>query len=233
MQARDTTGMSMDHHQAQSTKAAERYLLGEMSEPERFDFESHYFQCEECGGDVRAVHALAKGMKAAFAEESEPVPVRSTPPAREPRSGWFAWLAPGALAPSAVALGLAVVAAYQGWVVIPELRWQTGSRAMAPIALRAAARGSEQILEMRRDQPFTLVSLDVNNADPGAPLTYEIIAPGGEKRISNATQAPPAGSPLIVVLQNTDFLQLGSWNLVLRDAKGTEISHYPFSIQIK
>jgi len=54
----------MDHDQAQATNAAERYLLGEMSEPERFDFESHYFECKECAGDVRAVHAFAEGVKA-------------------------------------------------------------------------------------------------------------------------------------------------------------------------
>ena len=39
--------MSMQHQQALATKASERYLLGEMSELERFDFEAHYFDCPE------------------------------------------------------------------------------------------------------------------------------------------------------------------------------------------
>ena len=47
----------MDHLKALATKASERYLLGEMSEPERFAFEEHYFQCGECAEDIRAVSA--------------------------------------------------------------------------------------------------------------------------------------------------------------------------------
>ena len=53
--------MSMQHQQALANKASERYLLGEMSEPERFDFEAHYFDCPACADDVRAGVALARG----------------------------------------------------------------------------------------------------------------------------------------------------------------------------
>jgi hypothetical protein len=215
----------MDHQRAESTKASERYLLGEMSEPERFDFESHYFECMECAADVRAADALARGVKAVCSQEPA-----VAPPVRR---RWFDWLAPGALAPAAVAAGLAVVAAYQGWVVIPTLRTQTSSRALAPVVLRAAARGEEQTLEIRRDQPISLLSLDVNNADPGTPLTYDVIAPGGEARITSSAQAPPPGSPLIVVLSNTEFQQPGAWLLVLRTQKGAEVARYPFSVQLK
>jgi Putative zinc-finger len=230
MAPHNTNGMSMDHRQAQSTKATERYLLGEMTEPERFDFESHYFECEECAGDVRAVHALSQGVQAVCAEE--PVPVRvHTPssvssPAPAPRTWWSGWLTP------AFAAGFAVVAAYQGLVVIPGLRSQTESRAMAPVVLRAAARGDEQIVEIFRDQPITLLSLDVNNAEPGTPLTYEMTGPANA-RIANSAKAPPAGSPLIVLLTNTEFSGPGSWMLILRDTKGVEVSRFPFSVQIK
>ena len=221
--------MSMDHREARETRATERYLLGEMDEPERFAFESHYFECEECAEDVRVADALTRGVKAVGEEDAR----RNVVPREERRSGWLAWLAPAALAPSAVACGLAVVAAYQGWVVIPALRWQTGSRAMAPMVLRAAARGEEQALEIRRDQPVSLLSLDVNGPDPATPLTYELIAPGGEVRISNPTQAPPLGSPLIVVLANTQIRQPGAWVLVLRTQKGAEVARYPFQVQVK
>jgi len=230
--------MSMDHREAQATRATERYLLGEMSEPERFAFESHYFECEECAGDVLAADALARGIKAVCAgdaaaqvAESE---ARRKPAAREDqRSGWLAWLAPASLIPSAVACGLAAVAIYQGAVVIPGLRWQTGSRAMAPIVLRAAARGEEQALEIRRDPPVSLLSLDVNGPDPGTPLTYDVVAPGGAVRISNSAQAPPLGAPLIVVLANSQIREPGAWVLVLRTRQGTEVARYPFSVQVK
>src|SRR5262245_37789848 len=43
----------MTHQQAVDGMASERYLLDEMSEPERFEFEAHYFDCPECAEDVR------------------------------------------------------------------------------------------------------------------------------------------------------------------------------------
>jgi hypothetical protein len=97
--------------------------------------------------------------------------------------------------------------------------------------LRAAARGEEQTLAIRRDQAVSLLSLDVNSADPGVPLTYEVIAPGGATRHRGAAQAPPAGSPLIVVLPNGAIRESGAWVLLLRNQQGAEIARYPFSVQ--
>src|SRR5215467_6228814 len=39
---------TMSHDQAVSIHAAERYVLGELSDAEREAFESHYFDCREC-----------------------------------------------------------------------------------------------------------------------------------------------------------------------------------------
>ena len=209
--------MSMDHDQAQATNAAERYLLGEMSEPERFDFESHYFECDECAGDVRAVHAFADGVKAVG-------PVAGLPSDRK------AGLRSAPRWALALAAGLGLVALYQGLIVIPGMRGQMGSRAMAAIPLRAAARGSEQTIGLPGDLPYQLVSLDVNNVDPDTPIAYQLVAPGGEVRVSRRATSPPLGAPLIVTLWRTDLERPGSWTLVLRDQKGAEISHYPFTV---
>jgi hypothetical protein len=132
-----------------------------------------------------------------------------------------------------VAAGFAVLAAYQAFFVIPGLRWQTGPRAMAPIALRAAARGEEQVLPIRKDAPVSMLSLDVNDVDPGTPLAYDVLAPGGAVRFSGSTEAPPPGSQLVVSLPNSEFRQLGAWVLVLRTQKGAEIARYPFTVQLK
>lgn len=48
----------MTHQQAVDTLASERYLLDEMREPERFEFEAHYFDCEECAEEVRLAHMI-------------------------------------------------------------------------------------------------------------------------------------------------------------------------------
>jgi Putative zinc-finger len=221
----------MQHQQALETKASERYLLGEMSEPERFDFEAHYFDCTECADDVRTGVALARGIKAVCAEDAalrpHPAVVREVP-----RRGWFAWLSPAALVPSTAAIGFGCLAAWQAFVVMPSLRWAEDPQALSPIALRAAARGEEQALTVRRDQPVSALSLDVNAAEPGAPLTYEVVAPGGTIRHKGATQAPLAGSPLVVLLPNSAIREPGSWVLLLRSQQGAELARYPFSVKV-
>ena len=222
--------MSMQHQQALATKASERYLLGEMSEPERFDFEAHYFDCPACADDVRAGEAFARGVKAVCAEDAALRPHTSVV-VEVPRRGWFAWLS-GALVPSAAAIALGCLAAWQALVVIPPLRWAGSVQALSPVVLRAAARGEEQAVKIGRGQALSLLSLDVNAAEPGVPLTYELIAPGGATRHQGATQAPPAGAPLILMLPSAAIREPGAWALLLRGPQGGEIARYPFSVQL-
>jgi hypothetical protein len=221
----------MQHEQALATKASERYLLGEMSEPERFEFEAHYFDCPACADDVRTGAALARGIKAVCAEDAALRPHTSV--VREvAHRGWLSWLSPAALVPSAAAVALGCLAAWQAFVVIPPLRWAGSPQALSPVAWRAAARGEEQALALHRDRALSLLSLDVNSADPGAPLSYEVIAPDAAIRHRGTAQAPAAGSPLIVVLPHAAIRESGAWVLVLRDRQGAEIARYPFSVQL-
>jgi hypothetical protein len=221
--------MSMEHHKALATKASERYLLGEMSEDERFEFEAHYFDCVACADDVRTGAALARGIKAVCAEDAALRP-QTTVVRDPPGPGWFSWLSFPVLAPSVLALAFACVAAWQYFVVMPGLRWAGGTQALTPIVLRAAARGEEQALELRKDQPVSMLSLDVNAAAPGAPLRYDVDGPGGGTRLSGTTQAPPAASPLIVMLPNAAIRESGAWVLILRTPQGAELARYPFSV---
>ena len=103
----------MQHQQALATKASERYLLGEMSELERFAFEAHYFDCPSCADDVRTGAALARGIKAVCAEDASLRPHTAVVQER-PRRGWLSWLSPAALVPSTAAIALGCVAAWQG-----------------------------------------------------------------------------------------------------------------------
>jgi Putative zinc-finger len=223
--------MSMHHQNALATKASERYLLGEMDEPERFEFEAHYFDCPACAEDVRTGVAMARGIKAVCAEDADLRPHISV--VREvPRRGWFSWLSPASLVPSTAALAFGCLAAWQAFVLVPSLRWANAPQALSPIVLRAAARGDEQALSIRRSDPVSALSLDVNAAAPGDPLSYELIAPGGAVSHRNTTRAPQAGTPLIVFLPSSSIRESGNWVLLLRNQQGTEIARYPFSVQI-
>jgi len=221
----------MLHEQALATKAPERYLLGEMSEPERFEFEAHYFDCPACADEVRAGEALARGIHAVCAEDEalrpKPALVREMP-----RRGWRAWLLPSSLVPSSAAAAMGCLAAWQGLVVIPNLRWAEAPQALAPVALRAAARGEEQALDIQRSQPVSALSLDINSAAPGESLKYDLLAPGGAVRYQGAAIAPPAGSPLIVLLPNSAIRESGSWQLLLHNQRDAEVARFPFSVQL-
>jgi len=53
----------MDHIEALRIRAAEQYLLGELPDSLREEFEEHIFECQECALDVRAGSALIEQMK--------------------------------------------------------------------------------------------------------------------------------------------------------------------------
>ena len=80
---------------------------------------------------------------------------------------------------------------------------------------------------------MSALSLDVNAAAAGDPLTYELIAPGGAvSHRDSSTKAPKEGTPLIVLLPTSAIGESGNWVLLLRNQQGTEIARYPFSVQL-
>ncbi len=104
----------MQHQQALATKASERYLLGEMSELERFAFEAHYFDCPSCADDVRTGDALARGIKAVCAEDAS---LRPHTAVVQERSA--TWMAVMAFSGGACALYGRHSAGLRGWLAGP------------------------------------------------------------------------------------------------------------------
>src|ERR1700730_2741159 len=96
----------MDHTEAQSTQAVEKYVLGELSPIETEAFEQHYFACTECAEELKVLALFQANLRAIFEEEE----ARSEPaePARvKVKPSWWqrfgnAWRQPF-FAPTAVA----------------------------------------------------------------------------------------------------------------------------------
>jgi hypothetical protein len=223
----------MDHGQALVTKASERYLLGEMNEPERFDFEGHYFTCDACAEDVRVGVALVRGIKAVCATDETASSKHAAVEQTKPKRGWFSWLSTSMLAPCAASLVLAVVAGYQGLVVIPSLRETAAPQALESVVLRPAARGEEPAVQVTRKGGVSILAMDVNSGEPGHKITYELTPPAGASGITGSAQVPPAGTQLLLVLANATFQQPGAWTLILRTTDGAEMGRYPFRIETK
>src|SRR5579859_5803795 len=111
----------MDHETAVQTKATERYFLGELTGADREGFEEHFFLCQECADDVRAMTAFAANAKAAFREEAAP-PVVPPGGFLSTRAFWFS-----AALNAALLLGLA----YTMLKVAPQVRQELAA-ARAP-----------------------------------------------------------------------------------------------------
>src|SRR5690349_23110858 len=108
----------MNHQQAVTKHAAERYLLEELSPEERAGFEEHYFGCVECADEVRTAFKFADNLKA-VGERPIEVAVRSPERPLKTRAFWQ-WLRPVFAAPALAVLLLAVTL-YQSFLVIPRL----------------------------------------------------------------------------------------------------------------
>lgn len=115
----------MDHNEAIQQQAAVKYVLGELSQPQRDAYEEHYFDCSLCAVDVKAAAAFidASGeilrQEAAVSAPGVPTPARG---------GWFAWLKPAFAVPAFAALLLVI--GYQTFVIArkaPEMAASAGS----------------------------------------------------------------------------------------------------------
>ena len=115
----------MDHNEAVRLHAAEKYLLGELPEAQREEYEEHYFDCAECAEELKASVAFAEGARQVFREEArERIAARDNDRVSE---GWFAWLRPALAIPVFAALLLLI--GYQNTLVIPGLK-QASSHAL-------------------------------------------------------------------------------------------------------
>jgi hypothetical protein len=109
----------MNHDEAIRLKAAEKYLLGELSSGLRDQYEDHYFGCAECAQDVRTGAVFMDNARDAFRADSFAAAGAKHQPTRS--GGWWAALLRPAFAVPALAL-LLVVAGYQNAVTIPRLK---------------------------------------------------------------------------------------------------------------
>ena len=221
----------MDHFQALDTKASERYLLSEMSEAERFEYEAHYFGCEECAEDVRAGMALERGAKAVLEHKAETEPHRRYE--REPPTGWFRWFTAPTLVPTAAAIVLACTTGYQALVLLPSRGYVAATRTLTPVLLPAASRGGAPAVGVSRSGGSTVFAMDVNGVSgDGRVLTYELVAKDGTIASRGTSKVPGGNTQLLMEFPNSDLAKSGSWTLVLR-LDGAEINRYPFNVELR
>jgi hypothetical protein len=210
----------MTHTEAVNTLASERYLLDEMTQPEREAFEAHFFDCEACADDVRAGAVMGDGVRAGLLEPVAGVVAFTPMSKRTPR----ALVAPAAMRqpwyrsaalPWAVAATLAVTVGYQA-----QRSPEGGSRGaaaevLAPVVLRPASRGAVPAVSV--GQAHVALALDVDAAG-AVELAYELReADAAAVVLSGRTSAPAAGAPLLLVIPTFTLKPQQQYILTVRE----------------
>ena len=217
----------MDHEQAIATHAAERYLLNELAGADRDAFEDHYFSCATCADDVKAGAQMQEGVRAGLLDSAVAGRSAKVIPIETRRRPVIATIMPWAVAAS-----LAVVAGYQALWVVPGLRQDAmGPSVTVPQLLKPASRGA--ITTVTPDSTGVIAfSLDLNSAaEAGAPLTYDLRTVDGQTVVSGATTAPPAGTPLLLVIPVTRLATSGEYTFVINGNGGNApVAEYRFAV---
>jgi hypothetical protein len=215
----------MDHTEAVSTGAVERYLLGQLSTSESDQFEQHFFDCLECSRQLRAGAMFEDNAKAVLLEErlfTDPAPARARNAAAEKPSFWtMLWQRPWTAAPALAALVLAAVTAYQASVVIPGLRGQLrealSPQPVASYVLPSISRGDAHAVEVPDIGHFYAIYMDPTWAGAYAAYICTVQDESGSTRFSIRVSAPPPGKP-IEILMARPFLPSGRYTVVIRNA---------------
>jgi hypothetical protein len=218
----------VDHQQAITMHAVERYLLNELTDSDRDAFEDHYFTCAICAQDIRAGALMRDGARAGMTID--------TPVARQtadviPLERSRRWRAPvNVILPWAVAATLAVVAGYQSLWVVPGLREQAVPLVTAPVLLRPASRGAITTVELPRSGVVAF-ALDFNRASVASPLSYDLRTIDGQPVAAGVVAAPPAGTPLLLVVPAAS-LAPGNYLVTVKESGQTDapIAEYRFAV---
>lgn len=218
----------MTHQQALDGLASERYLLDEMTEDERFEFEAHYFDCTECAEDVKRGEMIRQEARhAGFrsggrVETGRPGVVLTSPK-------W--WRRPMLAVPWAAAATLALVTGYQSFVTVPGLREAVAPQAIEPVMLRGATRGAAPTVTIASNQRFVALSADLPITPESSTLTYEILDANRRSIVSGQSATPSAGAPLMLLVPVHELQYAGHYALTVRRAdQKTVIGEYEFDV---
>ena len=199
----------MNHDKAVAERLADRYLLQELSAVETEEFERHYFECAECAAAVESGHVFVANAREVLRESPATVRAKS-----ERTFFGIRWTWSGMLMP-ATAFALALVAMYQGAVVIPRLKQP---RVLPAFQLLGASRGQEDARIVPKSATAFAISADVP-PDAHYPTYSCELKSGGRSVFAVEAAAPQPGQPITIFVP-AEGLASGSYEFTVRG--GTE-----------
>jgi hypothetical protein len=229
--------MTMQHIEADSNLAVERYLLGEMSVTELEEFEEHIFLCAECAEAVKAGAAFADNAHAILKDEAFGARREAALEISEKNRRWWHRFSFPVVAPTFAALVLLCVAGYQRLIVISSLRDQlaqsTAAQSLPTFALHSVSRSTAQEIDVPASARYFSIYFDVTTDSPAGYRCEIRDASGGIKSTISVAQRRPDGT-LSLLLQGSQF-PAGDYTLIVRGEgpEATEVGRYPFKLASK
>lgn len=226
----------MDHSEAVRSKAAERYLLGEMTSSAREEYEDHFFGCVECAQEVQAGAAFVDAARDVLGSEA----VSATRVKAERKPSSWAWLLRPAFAIPAMALLLLIVG-YQNLRTIPEMRSELARSNSAQVApmfslLGANSRGGATLeITVPRDRQFGFY-VDVPPSPQFSSYTLAIESEAGPTGLSADVTAEQAKETVSFLIPPAR-LSSGKYSLVVRGydtqkSAAVDVVRYPFILKV-
>ena len=234
--------MTDDHEFPNREHAAERYLLGEMSEADREQYEAHVFSCAECAEDVRTTAVFLDDLRPHVAPPGGSRPVRGAVvtlnrPVSAGRLRSLFWPLPAGAAVAATLL-LAVIG-YQALSVAGLQRALTAEQRLqsVPSSFLAASRSEGPTITASSRQRKIGLTFS-KSFDRSFPFyRCEIRDAAGRLVASDVLDAPASGDELQVLIQ-ADRLTAGPYTVDiagLESAASTvsplEPAHYQFTLR--
>ena len=228
----------MDHTEALMEKAAEKYLLGELTTDQQDAFEAHYFTCQECAEDIKAGAIFMDNAREVLRSDLPLKPV--VLPTRVRRRSLWAWFQP-AYAAGAIAV-LVVAVLFQNLITMPQMRQELSAnrpQIVRGFTLRAgvARSGAIDAVEVPPGHSFGLY-VDIPPGDSFATYTCQVRAESGGARFALDVPAADARNMLELYVPGST-LAPGNYVLVVyghaaspqSEVTGTEVARYPFTLQ--
>jgi len=213
----------MTHTEAVGSLASERYLLDEMSHPERDTFETHFFECSECAEDAKVGILMTEGARVGFLASPQVARIATFPPAQKrtpavsvaPTSVHQPWYRTSAL-PWAVAAMLAVAVGYQAQRPAMPGGMRSGvPEALSAVMLRPTSRGADPTASVAAAHVALALDVDTGGATE---VSYELEDASATLLASGRASAPPAGAPLLLVIPTFTLKPEQLYSLTVRDA---------------
>jgi len=215
----------MDHAEAARKLAVEQYLLGELSGPQREEFEEHFFDCPECVEALEMGAGLMQNARAVFQEEGT-----LRPAGQRIRWDWDFW-AGRRWAPTAAMAGWALACILAGYQFLGSSS-QSGAFVIAP-AVSVEATRAAQALTFSRRQP--VIAINVRHEWEETYSGYQgEIERGADHRIVSSSKIASASGDFAISMRPNGFAP-GAYVLTfygLREGKAekTPLERVPFTL---